>query len=137
MSDIVKVEVNGHQYQVEVIDIDVEPIIALVDGEKMEVVLDDSIRKTEKITSDKKTPEVNSSSGLAVKNFESPMPGVILSINVNVGDVVIAGEQLCILEAMKMEQKLYSDAVGKVESINISVGDKVMTGQALIVFSGV
>ncbi len=137
MSDIVKVEVNGYQYQVEVIDIDVVPIIALVDGETMEVVLDDSTRKMERITSDQKMPEVKSSSGVAVKNFESPMPGVILSINVNVGDVVIVGEQLCVLEAMKMEQKLYSDVVGKVESINISVGDKVMTGQALIVFSGV
>jgi biotin carboxyl carrier protein len=135
LSDIVKVEVNGHQYQVEVIDIDVEPIIALVDGEKMEIVLDDSIRKTEKSTSDKKMTEVKSSSGLAVKKFDSPMPGVILSINVKVGDVVTAGEQLCILEAMKMEQQLYSDAKGKVESINISVGDKVMTGQTLIVFS--
>jgi biotin carboxyl carrier protein len=137
LSDIVKVEVNGYQYQVEVIDIDVVPIIALVDGETMEVVLDDSTRKMERITSDQKMPEVKSSSGVAVKNFESPMPGVILSINVNVGDVVIVGEQLCVLEAMKMEQKLYSDVVGKVESINISVGDKVMTGQALIVFSGV
>ena len=100
MSDIVKVEVNGYQYQVEVIDIDVVPIIALVDGETMEVVLDDSTRKMERITSDKKMPEVKSSSGVAVKNFESPMPGVILSINVNVGDVVIAGEQLCVLEAI-------------------------------------
>ena len=135
MSDIVKVEVNGHQYQVEVIDIDVDPIIALVDGEKMEVVLDDSIRKTEKITSDKKTPEVNSKSLLDVKNFDSPMPGVILSVNVNVGDVVTVGEQLCILESMKMEQKLYSDVVGQVESINISVGDKILTGQTLIVLS--
>ena len=110
MSDIVKVEVNGQQYQVEVIDIDVDPIIALVDGEKMEV-------------------------GLGIKEFDAPMPGVILSINVAVGDSVNVGEQICVLEAMKMEQKLYSEFAGKVENININVGDKVMTGQTLIVIS--
>ena len=80
MSDIVKVEVNGQEYQVEVIDIDVDPIIALVDGEKMEVVLDDSIRKSEKSTTHKKIPEVNVSSGLGLKEFDAPMPGVILSL---------------------------------------------------------
>ena len=74
MSDIVKVEVNGQEYQVEVIDIDVDPIIALVDGEKMEVVLDDSIRKSEKSTTHKKIPEVNVSSGLGLKEFDAPMP---------------------------------------------------------------
>ena len=135
MSDIVKVEVNGQQYQVEVIDIDVDPIIALVDGERMEVVLDYSIRKSEKSTTHKKIPEVNVSSGLGLKEFDAPMPGVILSINVAVGDSINVGEQICVLEAMKMEQKLYSEFAGKVENININVGDKVMTGQTLIVIS--
>lgn len=63
----------------------------------------------------------------------SPMPGTILDIKVNVGDTVVAGQAIIVLEAMKMENDINAPCAGKVLSINTTKGSAVETGTVLAV----
>ena len=65
--------------------------------------------------------------------IKSPLPGVILQVEVNVGDQVTKGQVLMVLEAMKMENNILSDKDGKVAAINVSKGDSILEGTDLIV----
>jgi len=62
----------------------------------------------------------------------APMPGSILEINVKKGETVAKGDNLIVLEAMKMETDILSDMRGKIESIFVSVDDQVESNQLLI-----
>ena len=64
---------------------------------------------------------------------KAPMPGTILSVNVNVGDTVKAGQTLVVLEAMKMENEIVSPADGKVLSVAAQKGSAVDSGATLVV----
>ena len=61
------------------------------------------------------------------------MPGNILSVNVNVGDTVAEGQDLMILEAMKMENEIMAPKAGKVTSVNVQKGATVESGTLLCV----
>lgn len=63
----------------------------------------------------------------------APMPGTILDIKVAVGDTVAAGQAICVLEAMKMENDVNAPCAGKVLSINTTKGSAVETGAVLAV----
>jgi acetyl-CoA/propionyl-CoA carboxylase biotin carboxyl carrier protein len=63
----------------------------------------------------------------------SPMPGIIRSVDVAVGDKVNEGDTLCILEAMKMENPIVAQASGKISEVNVSSGQSVKRGDMLIV----
>ena len=67
------------------------------------------------------------------EQVKSPMPGNILSVNVNVGDTVKRGQVLMILEAMKMENEIMSPCDGTVASVNVTKGTAVETGTLLCV----
>ncbi|NLX67198.1 MAG: biotin/lipoyl-binding protein [Bacteroidales bacterium] len=62
----------------------------------------------------------------------SPMPGNILQIAVKEGDIVEKGDNLLILEAMKMENEIVSEVSGTVHRIYVHPGDTVMEGITLI-----
>lgn len=65
-------------------------------------------------------------------NFESPLAGKILEINMEVGQVVTEDDELIILEAMKMENPLFGPE-GTVKEITVKVGDKVEEGDVLAI----
>lgn len=62
----------------------------------------------------------------------SPMPGMVVKINVQIGDGVEKGEALLVLEAMKMENIIKSPLRGVIKSINIKEGDSVSKKQILL-----
>lgn len=64
-------------------------------------------------------------------NVEAPMPGTILDVKVQVGATVKAGDVLCILEAMKMENEILAPQDGTVKSI-VTKGTTVNTGDVLV-----
>jgi len=63
----------------------------------------------------------------------APMPGTIIEIQVNPGDDVVEGQELLVLEAMKMENPIVATADGKVKEVNVKVDDKVATKQVMLV----
>ncbi|RAR47308.1 acetyl-CoA carboxylase biotin carboxyl carrier protein subunit [Flavobacterium lacus] len=69
-----------------------------------------------------------------VNAIKAPMPGLILEINVSVGQEVKKNDNLLILEAMKMENSFSSPRDGIIKSIAVSKGDAVDKGQLLIEF---
>lgn len=69
-----------------------------------------------------------------VNTLKAPMPGLIVGINVAVGDPVSKGDSLLILEAMKMENNLKAPGDGVVKAIHAAKGDRVEKGQVLIEF---
>ncbi len=69
-----------------------------------------------------------------INAIKAPMPGLILEINVSVGQEVKEGDNLLILEAMKMENSFASPRDGVIKSIAVVKGDAVDKGQLLIEF---
>lgn len=69
---------------------------------------------------------------VAGQSVTSPLPGVILSINVAVGDKVTAGQKVAVLEAMKMENDIESDFTGTVTAIHVAKGDSVLEGAKIV-----
>lgn len=72
-------------------------------------------------------------SGGSETQVESPMPGKVLSIAVQVGQRVCAGESLLVMEAMKMENEIVAPQDGTVKQILVSQGTMVDTGDILTV----
>ena len=68
----------------------------------------------------------------ARKSFFAPMPGVILSVSVNVGDTVVTGDEVCVLEAMKMQQTLRCDWSGVVKEVHVQPGQQVLGGDPIV-----
>ena len=71
----------------------------------------------------------------AGETVAAPMPGNILRIDVNQGDVVKSGQVLVILEAMKMENEIVAPKDGTVAQIVTSKGAVVDTGSPLVIIA--
>ncbi len=103
------VNVNGTRYEVEIEEIDANTAAAA-----------------------QKAEPVNAAPAAgAGTEVRSPMPGNILQVNVNPGDTVKEGQQLMILEAMKMENEILAPCAGKVTSIGVAKGSSVESGALL------
>ncbi|MDQ6871572.1 MAG: acetyl-CoA carboxylase biotin carboxyl carrier protein subunit [Gemmatimonadota bacterium] len=62
----------------------------------------------------------------------APMPGLIVRVNVKVGDNVQAGQGIVVMEAMKMENELRATAAGTVKSVDVAPGTAVEKGALLV-----
>jgi biotin carboxyl carrier protein len=69
-----------------------------------------------------------------IKNIKAPMPGLVIDVITKVGDEVKEGDNLLILEAMKMENVIKSPIEGKIKAIVISATDTVEKNQLLVEF---
>ncbi len=65
-------------------------------------------------------------------SLQAPMPGTVLRVDVREGQDVAEGEQLVVLEAMKMELAVSAPAAGTVAAVLVAQGDLVARGQALV-----
>ena len=142
MNDKLRVRVGTKWYQVEVEDIGSDPVKVLVDGEMYEVSLTDkgivseqeknSLSESSSINWDE-TVDIHESENEDRRVFNSPMPGSVISVSVNIGDLLEIGDQVCILESMKMQQIVITDVSGEVTEIVVDPGDQVSQGAPLIV----
>jgi len=62
----------------------------------------------------------------------APMPGSIIDVAVQVGTAVKAGQLLCVLEAMKMENSIVAPEDGTVSEVLVSKGAQVEAGEILV-----
>ena len=120
---IYKIKVNNKTYEVKIMSVtETEPLV--VDSVKA------SPAKVEAKVEKKEAKPIGApSEGEAVN---SPMQGTILDVLVKVGDEVKGGDNLVILEAMKLENEIKAPKDGKVLAISVSKGDAVNAGDALI-----
>ena len=62
-----------------------------------------------------------------------PMQGTIVKVVVEAGDAVEAGDTVCVLEAMKMENNVVADITGTIAEVKVAVGDSVGSGDVVVV----
>lgn len=138
-----KYKINGNSYKVVVGDIDGNMAQVEVNGVPYKVQLEESAAaKVKSVAAPRPEAAPRTSSGEKViakpaptgtgEAVKAPLPGVVLSIPVKVGDSVKASDTVVLLEAMKMENAIHAGRDGKVASINVSAGDSVLEGTVLI-----
>ncbi|XP_039193690.1 propionyl-CoA carboxylase alpha chain, mitochondrial isoform X1 [Crotalus tigris] len=63
--------------------------------------------------------------------IRAPMPGVVVAISIKPGDTVAVGQEICAIEAMKMQNSLPAGKTGKVKAVYCKIGDTVAEGDKL------
>ena len=69
--------------------------------------------------------------GAARDAIVTPMQGTVLAVEVSEGDEVAAGQVVCVVEAMKMENEITSPRAGTVSGLSVEPGQPVTTGQVI------
>jgi biotin carboxyl carrier protein len=70
---------------------------------------------------------------MALEKVEAPLPGKILKVNVKPGDKISELEEICIIEAMKMENPIVCTATGTVKEVLVTVGKVVKANEVLAI----
>jgi biotin carboxyl carrier protein len=126
-----KVQIEQRWYAVEMDDIRTNPVRVLVDGVPVEI-------EVEGLPAGE-IPGPSAASGVLagtprwkVTEVRAPMLGVMISVAVSVGQQVSAGEQLCVMEALKLQQSIRAPAAGVVRAVRVQPGQSVTAGQVLL-----
>lgn len=127
-----KVKVEDRWYEVDVGEWEGDRVRVMVDGEPVTVRLEDVAAAAGVSVPSDEVAESDSAADAGDKVIQSPLPGVVLSIDVAVGDAVAAGDRVCVLEAMKMEQELVAASGGRVKAVRAQKGQSVLIGQTII-----
>lgn len=130
--------INGNRYAVDIKDIEDNIAQVEVNGTIYEVEIHREVKQSK--TPRLMRPAVKHSYGEeAFKKKEgvtpvvkAPLPGSVLRINVKEGDEVNRGDILLVMEAMKMENNIYSELKGRVKSIKVQPGQSVLQGDILM-----
>jgi biotin carboxyl carrier protein len=145
----INVKIDDQVFEVEINDLAARPIVALVDGQCFEVWPEEKgspvqavVKPVERITPVPPTPRPETSTVPAApagnadkaKAVLAPIPGVILSVAVCAGAAVKVGQEICVLEAMKMKNTIRSARAGVIANVYVSNGDHVKQGQVLVNF---
>jgi Acetyl/propionyl-CoA carboxylase, alpha subunit len=137
-----KFTINGNIYKVTITSVDDNIANVEVNGTPYKVEMDKPAKKQIRpLTRPQKAPTTTAGEPVISRQptssqpgaIKSPLPGVILSIDVKVGDSVKRGQKLAVLEAMKMENSILADRDGVVKEIKINKGDSVLEGADLVI----
>ncbi|MBQ6033058.1 MAG: biotin/lipoyl-binding protein [Prevotella sp.] len=120
VENIANVTVNGEDFQVEM-ENQPEP-------EKKKVVVNPAAAQQQEAADAPAAGPVNTENAL-----KAPLPGVVVEVQVAVGDTVNAGDTVVVLEAMKMANNLDAEKSGKVTAVLVKAGDSVMEDTPLVV----
>lgn len=111
-----KIEVNGTSFNVE-IHREVKQI-------KTPVLIRAAVKEPQK--------QIEKKIGGARTALKSPLPGIILQILVQPGDIVIKGQKLYIMEAMKMENEIKAERDGVISTIKVTQGQSVLQDEVIM-----
>jgi acetyl-CoA/propionyl-CoA carboxylase biotin carboxyl carrier protein len=115
-------------------------VVVEVDGKRIEVSLParmlqgGSASATGGRAPKRKISSHHGSSGAGNKSIKAPMQSTVVKLAVAAGDKVVEGDQILVLEAMKMEQSISSPRNGVIKAVKVSVGETVPSGTVLIEF---
>ena len=138
----IRVRIGDHWYTVEVGDLNQSPVQVTVDGETFEVDVAAEVgrpppgpgRPAGGFTTPEIPPAAPAGSGARVDDdiLRSPMPGRVMSVLVRPGDRVSAGDEVCVVEAMKMEQSILAHRDGVVKTVFVQPLDSVNANDPLV-----
>ena len=137
-----KYTINGNKYEVVISDITDNIATLTVNGEKYTVEMEKQaepekkkpvVRPAAAAASSDSAPAASKAGANMAGAVKAPLPGVITDILVAVGDEVKAGDNVIVLEAMKMANNLAAEKDGKVTAICVKIGESVMEDDALVV----
>ncbi len=139
-----KFKIHGNEYVVEINNIEDNTANVTVNGTAYDVEIEGKApkaTKTPKLVQSVAVPSTDAHPAVAKTSspaagagaVKSPLPGVILDLQVKVGDTVTVGQRLLVLEAMKMENNIDSDKAGVVREIKVNKGDSVLEGDVLLI----
>jgi len=147
----IRVTINNQTFEVEIHDLSARPVQAVIDGEVFEVWPEGGFLSTQPSPSPARTvpspamasspiasPSPAAPAPVSINKNTSvtaPIPGVIHNILVKAGEQVAVGQDLFVLEAMKMKNAIKASRVGTVASIQVNVGDTVVHGQTLLIYA--
>ncbi len=144
------VKIGGKTYNVEIEDINARPVVARVDGDRVEVMPENGQQARVRKEAGEKTPVVESkpfylspspaaspspNPALSGNAVTAPLPGTVVEVFVKTGDKVEAGQILLVIEAMKMKNSIRSTWSGTIGEVLVSTGQTVAHKQALVKFA--
>lgn len=130
-----KFKINGSLYNVSINSLQNDTAEVVVNGREY-IINIESVEKNQKSNQSAKSSELpkeepGTTSKNAIRNIKSPLPGIIVEINVKPGDSVKKGQKIAVIEAMKMENEITADCDGVVSEIKVKVGDSVLEGAVI------
>ena len=143
----IRVTIDEQSFEVEVGDLKARPIPVTVDGDTFMVWPEEQQAQAKSTAATNGNgngsggaPAAPSVPGAPAgvtgsKTVTAPIPGVIVSLAVKPGDAVSVGQDLCILEAMKMKNSIRANRSGKIAAVRVAPGDQVKRGQVMLEFS--
>lgn len=131
-----KFKINGKDFHVAVNGISGTKADVTVNGVNYDVELENAVAPVQQaapaqtapvasVAAAPKAPAAASAPATGGKAITSPLPGVIISVDVKEGSVVKRGQKVAVIEAMKMENDILADADGTVTAVHVSKGDTV------------
>ena len=155
----IRVKVENQLFEVEIADLNGRPIVATVDGQPFEIWPEEEMavpvaaapaaarpavpaaarsapqpaptpRRSRRTSGEEAAPAQQ-----AGKAIYAPIPGVIQSVGVRAGDVVAVGQELCVLEAMKMKNLIRAPRAGQIVEICVAAGDHVKHNDLLFQYA--
>ena len=131
-----KFKINGKDFHVAVKGISGTKADVTVNGVNYDVELENAVAPVQQaapaqtapvapVAAAPQAPSAASAPATGGKAITSPLPGVIISVDVKEGSVVKRGQKVAVIEAMKMENDILADADGTVTAVHVSKGDTV------------
>lgn len=128
---IYKVKIEDRYFEVELGNLYERPIIAMVDGTRLEVWPEEGQEQALLIGSNPSRKPEEPESG-HVRSITAPIPGVVTVISVKPGSEVQRGQEICVLEAMKMKNTIRAPRQGIIGTIHVTLGETVKYHEALV-----
>ena len=132
-----RVRVNGEWYAIEVGDVYQSPVEVMVDGEPYLVELGAAVEGDMPPMRVRQQPKVEQPGLRGITQGDErvircPLPGKVVTVSVTKGQVLEPGDEICMLESMKMEQSVRMARGGTVKNIKIKQDQSVNAGAPLI-----
>lgn len=140
-----KFKINGKDYEVAVNGIEGKNADVTVNGVKYSVEMENAAPVAAPVQAAPATaaaaapaqaaspaPAAAPKASGAGKDVVSPLPGVVISVDVKVGDAVKRGQKVAVIEAMKMENEILAECDGTVSAVHVSKGDSVLEDAKIV-----
>ncbi|GAB2761958.1 MULTISPECIES: biotin/lipoyl-containing protein [Bacteria] len=133
-------KINGNSYSVHIKEMEDEIATLEVNGTEYVVEVHHEMKRPlktpklvrEKVVSPPGEGQIKKTASLGGFPVFAPLPGNILQLKVREGDTVKKGDELLVLEAMKMENHVLADEAGTVKDIRVKAGDSVLQNDILM-----